>query len=33
VYDELDSFYLPIWNLEGIDRPGPAIVVIPDCGA
>jgi hypothetical protein len=33
VYDELDSFYLPIWNLEGVDRPGPNIAVIVDCGA
>jgi len=33
VYDELDSFYLPIWDLDGIDRPGPAIVLLQDCGA
>ena len=32
VYDELDSFYLPIWNLDGVDRPGPTIVVIEGCG-
>ncbi len=27
VYDQLDSFYLPLWNLDGLDRPGPAIVI------
>ena len=27
VYDQLDSFYLPLWNLEGLDRPGPAIAI------
>jgi hypothetical protein len=32
VYDELDSFYLPIWNLEGVERPGPAIGVTRACG-
>jgi hypothetical protein len=33
VYDELDSFYLPLWNLDGIDRPGPSIAVIVNCRA
>src|SRR5207248_11564994 len=27
VYDPLDSFHLPIWGLEGIQRPGPTIVI------
>ena len=27
VYDQLDSFYLPIWNLGGLQRPGPAISI------
>jgi hypothetical protein len=31
-YDQLDAFYLPLWGLEGLDRPGPAIVIVPGCG-
>ena len=31
VYDELDAFYLPLWNLDGLDRPGPAITIAPGC--
>lgn len=30
-YDQLDSFYLPLWGLEGLDRPGPAIVITAGC--
>jgi hypothetical protein len=28
VYDRLDSFYVPIWGLELVDRPGPSIVIV-----
>jgi hypothetical protein len=31
VYDPLDSFYLPIWGFDGLERPGPAIAVVPGC--
>jgi len=27
VYDPLDAFYLPIWGFEGIDRPGPSLLI------
>ena len=30
-YDQLDSFYLPIWGFEGLDRPGPSIVIDEGC--
>jgi hypothetical protein len=31
VYDPLDSFYLPIWGFDGIERPGPAILLQRRC--
>jgi hypothetical protein len=31
VYDQGDSFYLPLWGFRGLDRPGPAITVINGC--
>ncbi len=31
VYDPLDSFYLPIWGFDGIERPGPAILLQGGC--
>jgi hypothetical protein len=30
-YDPLDSFFLPIWGFDGIDRPGPSIAIVPGC--
>jgi Dolichyl-phosphate-mannose-protein mannosyltransferase len=26
-YDQLDSFYLPIWGFDGLQRPGPSIAI------
>lgn len=31
VYDPIDSFYLPFWDFEGIDRPGPSIAISQAC--
>jgi Dolichyl-phosphate-mannose-protein mannosyltransferase len=28
VYDPLDSFYLPIWDFDGLQRPGPSIAIV-----
>jgi 4-amino-4-deoxy-L-arabinose transferase-like glycosyltransferase len=28
IYDPLDAFYLPIWDLAAIERPGPSIVIV-----
>jgi MFS family permease len=28
-YDPLDSFYLPIWGFDGLQRPGPSIAIVP----
>lgn len=30
-YDPLDSFYLPIWGFDGLQRPGPSIAIVPGC--
>jgi 4-amino-4-deoxy-L-arabinose transferase-like glycosyltransferase len=27
VYDPLDAFYLPLWGFDGLQRPGPSIVI------
>ncbi len=32
LYDPLDSFYLPIWGLERVDRPGPSISIFRNGG-
>lgn len=31
VYDPHDSLYLPIWAFPGVQRPGPAIAILPGC--
>ena len=30
-YDPLDSFYLPIWGFDGLQRPGPSIAISNGC--
>jgi len=30
-YDPLDSFYLPIWGFDGLQRPGPSIAIVAGC--
>jgi hypothetical protein len=30
-YDPLDSFFLPIWGFDGLQRPGPSIAIVPGC--
>src|SRR5207237_1443746 len=32
VYDPLDSYYLPFWGFEDIDRPGPSIAIWTSSG-
>lgn len=31
VYDPLDSFYLPIWGFDSLQRPGPSVVIVEGC--
>jgi hypothetical protein len=30
-YDPIDSFYLPIWDFDGLQRPGPSIAIVAGC--
>jgi hypothetical protein len=30
-YDPLDSYFVPIWDFGGVERPGPTLAVVRDC--